>query len=304
MASQLSGLSTHVIRIWERRYGAMNPTRTDTNRRMFCEEAIRRLKLLRELTENGHRIGNVAQRPTDELQKLVDQQLQQTVSASACASTDTTPLESPHQFVDLCIEASKAYDGDKVRRVLLRARQHLGQRGMLHHVICPLIHNIGDAWQAGNLRPSHEHVATSVIREMLMTPVPGSQTAVNAPELIITTPSGETHELGAMLVAASARDLGWKVIYLGPNLPIEEIAACAATRRARAVALSVVYPERCAITEDKLRRMRQLLPEPMALIIGGRAAKGYQEQMPELNIHWAHSLNGLDQVLIQISVTR
>ena len=90
MASQLSGLSTHVIRIWERRYGAMNPTRTDTNRRMFCEEAIRRLKLLRELTENGHRIGNVAQRPTDELQKLVDQQLQQTVSASACASTDTT----------------------------------------------------------------------------------------------------------------------------------------------------------------------------------------------------------------------
>jgi hypothetical protein len=50
--------------------------------------------------------------------------------------------------------------------------------------------------------------------------------------------------------------------------------------------------------------MRQLLPEPMALIIGGRAAKGYQEQMPELNIHWAHSLNGLDQVLIQISVTR
>ncbi len=304
MASQLSGLSTHVIRIWERRYGAMNPTRTDTNRRMFCEEAIRRLKLLRELTENGHRIGNVAQRPTDELQKLVDQQLQQTVPASASASTDTTPLESPHQFVDLCIEASKAYDGDRVRRVLLRARQQLGQRGMLHHVICPLIQNIGDAWQAGNLRPSHEHVATSVIREMLMTPVPGSQTAVSAPELIITTPSGETHELGAMLVAASARDLGWKVIYLGPNLPIEEIAACATTRRARAVALSVVYPERCPITEDKLRRMRQLLPEPMALIIGGRAAKGYQEQMPELNIHWAHSLNGLDQVLIQISVTR
>ena len=103
MASQLSGLSTHVIRIWERRYGAMNPTRTDTNRRMFCEEAIRRLKLLRELTENGHRIGNVAQRPTDELQKLVDQQLQQTVSASASASTDTTPLESPHKFVDLII---------------------------------------------------------------------------------------------------------------------------------------------------------------------------------------------------------
>ena len=63
LASRLSGLSTHVIRIWERRYGALSPTRTDTNRRMYCEEAIKRLNLLRELTENGHRIGGVAKLP-------------------------------------------------------------------------------------------------------------------------------------------------------------------------------------------------------------------------------------------------
>ena len=76
MASQLSGLSPHVIRIWERRYGALSPSRTDTNRRMYCHEAIERLKLLRELTEQGHRIGNIARMPTEELQKLRDQQLQ------------------------------------------------------------------------------------------------------------------------------------------------------------------------------------------------------------------------------------
>jgi methanogenic corrinoid protein MtbC1 len=162
--------------------------------------------------------------------------------------------------------------------------------------------HIGNEWQAGNLRPAHEHVATSVIREMLMTPVPGSQVAPSAPEIIITTPAGEMHELGAMLAAASARDLGWKITYLGPNLPIEEIAACAKARKARAVALSVVYPEKCPIIKDKLIRIRQLLPESVALIVGGRASRGYQEHLTDLPIHWVHSLGELDQVLLKVAV--
>jgi hypothetical protein len=60
LASKLCGLSQHVIRIWERRYNALSPSRTLTNRRMYCDEAVKRLKLLKVLTENGHRIGRVA----------------------------------------------------------------------------------------------------------------------------------------------------------------------------------------------------------------------------------------------------
>jgi methanogenic corrinoid protein MtbC1 len=304
MASQLSGLSSHVIRIWERRYNALSPSRTCTNRRMYCEEAIERLKLLRELTENGHRIGRVAGLCTADLRALVDQQLTRSgpPASAVTFSVDATPaLETPEDFIKLCIEASKVYDSERLRRLLQRARQQFGQRGMLHHVICPLIQHIGSEWQAGNLRPAHEHVATSVIREMLMTPVPGSQTAASAPEIIITTPAGEMHELGAMLAAASARDLGWKITYLGPNLPIEEIAACAKARKARAVALSVVYPEKCPIIRDKLCRIRQLLPESVALIVGGRASRGYQEHLADLPIHWVHSLSELDQVLLKVA---
>jgi DNA-binding transcriptional MerR regulator len=302
MASQLSGLSPHVIRIWERRYNALNPSRTGTNRRMYCEEAIQRLKLLRELTEGGHRIGNVARLPTEELKKLSDQLLTRgSPGPAATFSVDASPsLEKPEDFVKLGLEASRLYDSDRLRRLLQRARQQFGQRGMLHHVICPLIEMIGREWQAGNLRPAHEHVATSVIRELLMTPVPGSQTAESAPEIIITTPSGEMHELGAMLAAASARDLGWRITYLGASLPIEEIAACARARKARAVALSVVYPEKCPVTEDKLRRLRQLLPAEVDLLVGGRAARGYQENLPDLPIHWAHSLVDLDKLLVSL----
>jgi DNA-binding transcriptional MerR regulator/methylmalonyl-CoA mutase cobalamin-binding subunit len=301
LASKLSGLSQHVIRIWERRYSALSPSRTGTNRRMYCDEAVRRLKLLKTLTENGHRIGGVARLATAELEELA-----KTVQIIPADPTAPVPVEDPapqkqemrpEHFIEAAIEASKRYDCEGLRRVLLQARLQLGQRGMLHQVICPLIIQVGNNWQQGVMRPSHEHIATAVIRELLLTPVPGSQCPAHAPELVVATPAGELHELGALIVAASARDLGWYVTYLGPNLPVEEIAACAIARNATAVALSVVFPENCPVIVEKLRRMRELLPPTMRFIVGGRASEGYRQTLPELDIQWVKCLHGLDEAL-------
>lgn len=318
LASKLSGLSQHVIRIWERRYSALNPSRTCTNRRMYCDEAVKRLKLLKTLTENGHRIGGVARLSTDELEQLaqgtvpvalpadpisplsvtdVTSQLPSPVLQSQPQAVMQETLLQPEQFVEAALAASRRYDCEGLRRVLLQARLHLGQRGMLHQVICPLIIQIGSKWQHGVMRPSHEHIATAVIRELLLTPVPGSQTPVHAPELVVATPAGELHELGALIVAASARDLGWYVTYLGPNLPVEEIAACAIARHATAVALSVVYPEGCPLIVEKLRLMRELLPPTMRFIVGGRSSDGYRALLPDESIQWVKCLHGLDEAL-------
>lgn len=301
LASKLSGLSQHVIRIWERRYSALSTSRTDTNRRMYCDEAVKRLKLLKILTENGHRIGGVARLCTAELEELTKGvqviPADPTRPISASVPAPESNLEDPDQYIAAAIAASKRYDCEGLRRVLLQARLQLGQRGMLHQVICPLLIQVGDNWQQGVMRPSHERIATVVIRELLLTPVPGSQLPANAPELVVATPSGELHELGALIVACSARDLGWYVTYLGPNLPVEEIAACAIARHAAAVALSVVFPENCPVILEKLGRMRELLPPSMRLIVGGRAAEGYHAALPDKAIQWVKCLHGLDEAL-------
>lgn len=297
--SKRCGLSPHVIRIWERRYSALTPWRSDSNRRMYCDDEVGRLTILRELTERGYRIGNVAKLTTPELQELLQKELAQG-AASAVPVNAEEEMEGAEQFVTGCIAAAKKYESDRLRQLLIRARMSLGQRGMLHQVICPLIAEIGQGWQEGHLRPGHEHVATAVIREILLTPVPGSTLAANAPEIVVGTPVGEIHELGAMLVVSSARDLGWRVTYLGPNLPVEEIAACVKSRNAAAVALSVVYPEGCQMIEEKVRRLREMLPETVAMIVGGRAAAGYQEKLPDLKIHWASCLHDLDKALMKI----
>ena len=308
LASKLSGLSQHVIRIWERRYSALSPSRTGTNRRMYCDEAVKRLKLLKALTENGHRIGGVARLTTAELEALAEGTVPVARPVSSLPADPTAPVSTegvmpqspplePAQFIDDAIAASKRYDCEGLRHVLLQARMQLGQRGMLHQVICPLLIQIGNNWRDGQLRASHEHITTAIIRELLLTPVPGSQTPLHAPELVVATPAGELHELGALIVAASARDLGWYVTYLGPNLPVEEIAACAIARHATAVALSVVYPEGCSIIVEKLRRMRELLPPAMRLIVGGRAAESYRAVLPDITVQWVSCLHGLDEAL-------
>lgn len=303
-ASIRSGLSPHVIRIWERRYEALTPSRTGTNRRMYSDEDIERLTLLRELTERGRRIGNIARLPLEQLQDMLKSlQNRPSEGASSFSVDATVALNTEADYVKQAIAATRVYDSDRLRRLLQRARIQFGQRGTVHRIICPLIHDVGQAWQDGNLRPSHEHIATAVIREVLMTPEPGSQVAPSAPEIVVSTPSGEMHELGALLAAASARDLGWRVTYLGPNLPAEEIVACAQARKVRAVALSVVYPDRCPVIEGKLRKIRQMLPESTALVVGGRAAAGYQALLPDLRIHWAHDLQTLDQTLLRLSTT-
>jgi len=304
IASQRSGVTAHVIRIWERRYQALVPNRTGTNRRMYSEEEVQRLRMLRELIERGHRIGCLAELPTEKLVLLMQAERsapETPQTPERVFAVDANPaLEATGDYVKACLSAAKGFDGDRLRKLLQRARLQFGQRGTLRLVVAPLIAMTGEAWQEGHLRPGQEHLSTAIIRELLLTPMQGSQTATNAPELVVATPSGEVHELGALLVAASARDLGWHVTYLGCNLPAEEIANCACTRKARAVAISVVYPDHCPQVLLQLCELRKLLPDGISMIVGGRTAAGYRERSEGLRVEWAESLEGLDRLLVSL----
>ena len=100
--------------------------------------------------------------------------------------------------------------------------------------------------------------------------------------LVVATPAGQVHELGALLVGATAAHLGWQVTYLGASLPAAEIAGAAVQQRARAVALSLVYPEDDLRLPGELTRLREALPAAMTLLVGGRAAPAYREVLDRI----------------------
>jgi DNA-binding transcriptional MerR regulator/methylmalonyl-CoA mutase cobalamin-binding subunit len=266
VVARRTGLSAHVIRIWEKRYGAVEPERTGTNRRLYSDEQIERLSLLRDITRSGHSIGHVAKLPTEKLRELA----REFQGASNSAPRPLSAAPAAPAFLDEGIAAVRSLDARSLEDTLKRAATELGALGLLQRVVAPLVQTIGDLWRDGAITAAHEHFASAVIRLYLGQTAGPFAGAENGPVLVVATPVGQIHELGALLVGAAAANLGWQVTYLGASLPAAEIAGAARQRQARAVALSLVYPEDDPRLEGELTRLREHLPE-VPLLVGGRA---------------------------------
>ena len=119
----------------------------------------------------------------------------------------------------------------------------------------------------------------------------------SAPAVLVTTPAHQHHELGALLVAATARIEGWRTTYLGPNLPAEEIVAAARLRNPRAVALSITFPGGDQTLSGELEKLGRLLGDEVELIVGGRAVPSYRSTLEQIGAKSLHDLAALREYL-------
>ncbi|HYE31517.1 MAG TPA: MerR family transcriptional regulator [Methylomirabilota bacterium] len=269
MASRLTGLSQNLIRAWELRYRAVTPQRTATKRRVYSPAEIERLLCLKKLTEAGHSIGRIAHLPENQLRELAANERMGVGGAIAPAVSGAT-------LADKALDAIRTLNGPALEAAMKRGLTAWGGMGVLQRMIAPLAHQIGEKWRAGDITAAHEHFATAIIRRFLGEMEKSFSGADLAPGIVVATPTGQLHELGAMMAAAMAASLGWNVTLLGASLPAAEIAGAATQKRAKAVALSLVYPEDDPTLPQELLRLRQLMPGEIAIIAGGRATPSYR----------------------------
>jgi DNA-binding transcriptional MerR regulator/methylmalonyl-CoA mutase cobalamin-binding subunit len=290
-----TGLKSDRVRAWERRYHVVDPARSEGNQRLYSEADIEKLLLLRRATDAGHRIAQIANLPADELREMLQ--------IDAAGQTLRPPRPLPGEadqagvLVSEALGAIQQLDGEELRRVLDRALEDLSPAAITQQFLVPLIHDIGDLWAEGGLKVAHEHLASAVLRTFIAELREVSRIPENAPRLLVTTPTNERHELGAMLAAATATEAGWYVIYLGPDLPAVEVAAAARQRGVRAIGLSIVRPADPESVRGELLTLRRHLGETMGLIIGGRAASEYEETAAEIGAVIVQDLAGLAPAL-------
>lgn len=295
VASKRTGLSQHVIRVWERRYSAVVPERTEKNRRLYSDEDIARLILLRQLTEAGHSISSLARFSNSELETLKSREV---------TIRETDESSGPEgRLVQEALRAVKSLDRPALEETLRRGAVALGAHGLLERVVAPLTDRLGEMWRTGELTAAHEHFASAVIRVFLGSATRGFAPGTGGPDIIVTTPTGQLHELGAVMVAAAAADIGWHVTYLGTSLPPEEIAAAAAQNKSKAVALSIVYPEDDERLPAELTKLRNYLAEEVVILAGGRAARCYAAVLDEIRAVRPGSLQNLYEELNKIRRT-
>ena len=279
VAARRTGLTSHAIRIWEKRYAAVVPGRTPTGRRYYTDEDIERLILLRRATLSGRSIGQVARLTRDELVELLRKDAGMVRMAGSVEFPEGTDVQG---FVALSLKAVQSLDAEELERCLARAAAGLSQPVFLEQFLVQLMARIGECWRDGSMRIMHEHLITSCVRTFLGNLSASHLAPASAPLLIATTPAGQVHEMGALAASVTAASEGWRVTYLGPNLPAEEIAGAARQQEARAITLSILYPADDPALGAELIRLRQALPPHVELLAGGRAAAGYLQALQEI----------------------
>jgi DNA-binding transcriptional MerR regulator/methylmalonyl-CoA mutase cobalamin-binding subunit len=296
--AQRSGVSQHLIRVWERRYAAVRPARTDSNRRLYSEDDALRLELLNRAVHAGHRISDIANIPTARLQQMADK------DRSRYPASSRVSRGSESQYLSAAFEAIERFDAEALTTALARADVDVGQSRALDHVIMPLMERIGTMWKDGELRIAHEHMTTAVVTHHVGAILANFRYQPDAPIVVVATPVGQIHEAGALAVAAVAAASGWRPIYLGPNLPAEEIAGVAVKSGAKAVALSLVYPADDPRIPAELGRLKRLLPHNLSVLIGGRAAEAYKAAIASSEASFITDVADFRQHLEQVRVNR
>jgi MerR family transcriptional regulator, light-induced transcriptional regulator len=262
VVARRTGLTPATIRAWERRYGAVEPARSEGGQRLYSDLDLERLVTLRRLTEMGRSIGSVASIGRDEAAALLREDTSRSLTAAGALET----------WLEQAFALVSSLDGAGLERTLWRAFSALGGPRFLDEVAVPLLRRVGAAWEAGELSPAQEHLGSEVFDRVLAEVADRAVPLGDGPRLVVATLPGERHGLGARLVAAAAALEGWKATYLGTDLPASDIGAAAVRLRARAVAVSMVASEAVAQAPGSLAELRRELPEGVALLVGGRAS--------------------------------
>lgn len=255
-----TGISSHVLRAWERRYDVVRPARGDREGRLYSDADIERLTLLRRAVGGGRPLKATAALTNPELRKLIEE--------DAARAGERPTRAGP--FREQAMETVKAIAPEGLEAVLRRAALSLGALPFLEDVVAPLLEEIGDAWHDGRLSIAHEHAASAAMQQALGGLMRSLEPSGAGPRVLLATPRGEAHAFGAMAAGAAAAHDGWRVTWLGTDLPAEQIAAGAASADVRVVGVGVANTD--GGLAEEVAALRASLPADVPLIVGGAGA--------------------------------
>jgi len=266
-AANLTGLSIDTLRAWERRYQAVTPMRGNRGR-VYGDEDIRRLILLREAVDRGHAIGQVAGLGDQELARLVQGPVQIAKPSEQDRTED--PVSAALVPVVLAIES---FDYAAANFHLGRLAVLLPVDRLISEVVFPLMKLVGDRWLGGTLTIAQEHMTSSILRNLLGGLVRIGTSSTPSQRIVFATPAGEMHEFGILAAAMLAVASGFEALYLGSNLPALEIVAAAERTSPRAVVVAIKASEPTQATMEELGTIAAKLPKTTELWLGGSNVK-------------------------------
>lgn len=208
----LSGIKAHTIRIWEKRYNILEPMRTDTNIRLYDLASLQKLLNITLLHEYGYKISKIATYPQDKIPQLVKEII----------SNKNTKNHAISAFK----MAMMNFDQESFFNTFNWLSTEKTFKEIFQQVFIPLLNELGLLWQSDTISPAHEHFISNLIKQKLH--INTEKLQVQKPTrnnriYVLSLPMNEIHELGLMYIQYEILLEGYKTIYLGESMPIENL---------------------------------------------------------------------------------
>lgn len=253
---RLTNVKAHTLRIWEKRYGIVDPCRSDSNIRSYNDEDLKKLLNVSILNRHGLKISRIAKMSLKELnQKILE-----------VVRPESDYLSQIESLVVSMIELNE----ERFERILNQSIIKIGFEESLYYVVYPFFEKIGLLWQTGTINPAQEHFISNLIRMKLCVAIdslPRVQDS-NSRTIILFLPEWELHEIGLLTYYYLARRHGLKVIYLGQNVPMHDLFSVAQTVKPHLVGTYFVSAVNQAELKTYIETMASFFSEQEVFISG------------------------------------
>ncbi|HOX83251.1 MAG TPA: MerR family transcriptional regulator [Chryseolinea sp.] len=207
---QLSGIKAHTIRIWEKRYKLIDPSRTTTNIRFYSDEDLKKIINVSLLNNSGMKISKIADMSLDAMNKKVIEISEVQRDASV--------------HIDQMVVAMIDMEEEMFEKILNNLILRFGFEKTIIDVVYPFLEKIGILWQTHNITPAHEHFISNLIRQKIIVAIDGLPIPPKtAKKIILFLPEGEMHEMGLLFYHFLTRKSGHRTYYLGQSVPHEDL---------------------------------------------------------------------------------
>ena len=254
--SRRAGVSPELLRAWERRYGLLQPVRSQGGFRLYTADDAERVRRMRRGLEEGLSAAEAARR----------------------ALTEVRPVEG---LLDdarrRLLAAVSVYDEAAMHAVVDEALAGFALETVLGELILPALRELGERWQLGELEVAQEHFASNLVRERLLGLARLWGRGVG-PLAILSCAPGERHDIGLIAFGLLLRSHGWRILFLGADTPVETLERAVASNPARLVVVASADAPRLEAERAGLRRLAGAAP----LVLSGPGAS--EELCAELGV--------------------
>ncbi|MCF0073827.1 MerR family transcriptional regulator [Dyadobacter sp. CY261] len=215
---RITSTRAHTIRIWEQRYGLLEPERTGTNIRFYNDDDVKKLLNVCTLLNRGMKISQISQLNQAQMQAEIDRIIGESVQ------TD----EHVEAWINQAIVAISKYDAAAFHRLFAEAIERLGMVHTYEKVLYPLLVRTGLMWTRDALLPAQEHFLSNLIRQKLFAAIDTLPVPENGGQpWVLFLHEGEEHEIGLLFAYYMLVRAGKRAVYLGARVPYTDLLTVA-----------------------------------------------------------------------------